>query len=578
VRKEGKTLTEYVCLQNIENSIMSDITVKFDNGSSNIVKKYTQLSDILPAYSIINELPIISGLVNNEPKSLDYEIVGNCNISWLSMSSHHGWRIYGNTVNFAVSRAVFELFPDYKFRIEHSASSGSLYARCFDKNGNSIVLSNDDVNSIYKRVNVFIKNSEPIYSECVAYTTGIEKLRELGLEDKLNLLEFRNMAYFKTYNSGKYLDLAHYPIAINMGVIHMFKLYKQAAGFLISIPLRNNHNILPKIKQQPKLFKVFEERAKWGKTIHISNVGDLNKIIQDKKFTDFALTCEAFHEQQLSNIAYKIAKKSQSIRFVTIAGPSSSGKTTFAKRLKTHLHALGITAFTMSTDNYFVGEKRNPIGFDGKPDYEHLEAVDLPLFNEHISEICNGQEVELPIFNFNSKAREYRGDKLRLNNDQIVIIEGIHGLNPKLTESLDSKSIYKIYISPLTQINLDNNNRISTTDNRLIRRMVRDNNFRNHPPIKTFEIWASVKRGEKKWIYPFQEEANIMFNSSLDYELSVLKSFAVPLLRTIKPISEVYGEALRLSNFLDNFFVASDDSVPLNSILRETIGNSIIQY
>lgn len=557
---------------------MVDINVKFDDGSSKIVKKYTHLSDILPDNPFVDELPVIAGLVNNEPKSLDYEIVGNCNIKWLSMSSHHGWRIYSNTVNFAVSRAVFEIFPDYKFRIEHSAAGGSLYARCFDKDGNSIALSNDDVKSIYQKVNFFIKNNEPIVSECVAYTSGLEKLRELGLNDKLNLLEFRNMAYFKTYNSGRYLDLAHYPIAINMGVIHLFKLYKKASGFLISIPLRQNHNILPQIKKQPKLFKVFDKRAKWGKTIHVSNVGDLNKIVQDKKFIDFVLTCEAFHEQQLSNIAYKIAKKSNLIRFVTIAGPSSSGKTTFATRLKTHLHALGITAFTMSTDNYFVGEERNPVGFDGKPDYEHLEAVDLPLFNEHISEVCSGNEVEIPVFNFNTKSREYRGNKLKLNNDQIVIIEGIHGLNPGLTESLDSKSIYKIYISPLTQINLDNNNRISTTDNRLIRRMVRDNNFRNYPPIKTFEIWASVKRGEKKWIYPFQEEANVMFNSSLDYELSVLKSFAVPLLRTVKPNSEFYGEALRLLNFLDNFFVASDDSVPLNSILRETIGNSIIQY
>jgi uridine kinase len=232
----------------------------------------------------------------------------------------------------------------------------------------------------------------------------------------------------------------------------------------------------------------------------------------------------------------------------------------------------------MSTDDYFVGDEKNPIGFDGKPDYEHLEAVDLQLFNAHLKELLNAKEIELPFFNFVTKAREYRSTKLALGKDQIVIIEGIHGLNPRLTEAVDKNSIYKIYISPLTQINLDNNNRISTTDNRLVRRMVRDHNFRNHPPLKTMQIWASVKRGEKKWIYPFQEEADIMFNSALDYELAILKSFAEPLLRTIKPDCYEYGEAVRLLNFLENFYVAPDDSVPLNSILRETIGNSVIQY
>jgi uridine kinase len=557
---------------------MNDITVEFGDGKSEVVKKYTHLSDILPSVATMGDLPIIAGLVNNEPKSLDYEIVGNCNLKWLSMASHHGWRVYGNTVNFAVSRAVFELFPHYTFRIEHSATSGSLYVNCFDHEKNVVFMSEKDVEAIYQRVKLFIKNDEAIDSECVNYTSGIEKLKEFGLHDKVNLLEFRNMPYFTVYKSGHYYDLSHYPIAVTMGCIHLFRLLKQADGFLISIPLRRSHNTLPKIKLQPTLFNVFEKRAKWGKTINVSNVGDLNKIVQEKKFTDFVLTCEAFHEQQLSNIAYRIAKKSHSIRFVTIAGPSSSGKTTFAKRLKTHLHALGITAFTLSTDDYFVGDEKNPVDKDGNPDYEHLEAVDLPLFNNHLSELCDGKEVELPMFNFAAKAREYRGNKLKLGEDQICIIEGIHGLNPRLTESLDSDSIYKIYISPLTQINLDNHNRISTTDNRLVRRMVRDNNFRNYPPIKTLKIWASVKRGEKKWIYPFQEEANIMFNSALDYELSVLKSFAVPLLTTIKPDCEEYGEAVRLLDFLNNFFVAPDDSVPLNSILRETIGNSVIQY
>ena len=557
---------------------MSDITVKFNDDTSVVVNKYTLLSEILPESSVVDGLPIIAGLTNNEPKSLDYEIVGDCEIQWLTMVSHHGWRVYQNTVNFAVSRAVHELFPSYKFRIEHSAASGSLYVVCIGADGYEVVLSAEDVAAISKRVQIFIDNDEEIISECIGYTAGMKKLRELGLDDKENLLEFRNMPYFKVYKSGTYYDLAHYPIAIRMGTIHLFKLMKKSNGFLISVPLRRHHNTLPHIKHQTNLFKVFEKRAKWGKTIHVSNVGDLNKIVQEKRFTDFVLTCEAFHDQQLSNIAYKIAKHSQTIRFVTIAGPSSSGKTTFAKRLKSHLYALGIEAFTMSTDDYFVGDERNPIGSDGKPDYEHLEAVDLPLFNDHLKELLNENEIELPVFNFIKKGREYRGDKLSLGKDQIVIIEGIHGLNPRLTEAVDKNSIYKIYISPLTQINLDNNNRISTTDNRLVRRMVRDHNFRNHPAVKTMQIWASVKRGEKRWIYPFQEEADVMFNSALDYELSILKSFAEPLLKTVKPDSDEYGEAVRLLNFLENFYVASDDSVPLNSILRETIGNSVIQY
>ncbi|OVE74996.1 hypothetical protein BVX97_06040 [bacterium E08(2017)] len=294
--------------------------------------------------------------------------------------------------------------------------------------------------------------------------------------------------------------------------------------------------------------------------------------------SEFIAACETLHEEKITRIAQAIAEKSNDTRILMIAGPSCSGKTTFAKRLSTHLTVNGLKPCTISVDDYFVGEEQNPLDEHGKPDYEHIEAVDIDLFNDDLLKLIHGDEIDLPSFNFIAKQREYAGEKMRLESDQVLIIEGIHCLNPRLTEAVPDKNKFRIYISALTQLNLDTNNRISTTDNRLMRRMIRDHLFRGHSALETLRLWPNVRKGEKKWIFPFQGQADLTFNSALDYELAVLKPLVEPLLMEIKPMHKVYSISRRLTEFLLNFRAASMQPVPADSILREYIGGSSYDY
>ena len=311
-----------------------------------------------------------------------------------------------------------------------------------------------------------------------------------------------------------------------------------------------------------------------GRTLGVNTVGRLNEIIAGRKIGDYIKISEAFHEKKIAEIADHINSHRSHIKLAVIAGPSSSGKTTFAKRLAVQLQVNGLRPVTISVDNYFVDRDRTPVDSDGNPDWEDLEAVDLALFNDHLSRLARLEEVEIPCFNFEKGRREYRGNKLRIEPDQIVIVEGIHGLNPRLTQAVPQGEKFRIYISALTHLNIDSNNRISTTDNRLLRRMVRDNTFRGNSALTTLKMWPSVRRGEKTWIFPFQQEADIAFNSALDYELAVLKAFAEPVLNEIKPQDPQYAEARRLQAFLSTFLGVSEQLVPPTSILREFIGHS----
>ena len=310
----------------------------------------------------------------------------------------------------------------------------------------------------------------------------------------------------------------------------------------------------------------------------MTNVGRLNELIAAQETGDFIKTTEAFHEKKIAQIADLVCGKQPRVRWLLIAGPSSSGKTTFAKRLAVQLRVNGVRPVTISVDNYFVDRAHTPKDEKGENDYEHIEAIDLKLFHEHLRTLDEGGEIDVPSFNFHEGRREYKGTKLRLAEDQMAILEGIHGLNPRLTEVIQPPHKFKVYISALTQLNLDSSNRISTTDNRLIRRMVRDNQFRGHPALTTMGMWPSVRRGEKTWIFPYQDQADIAFNSALDYELAVLKPFVEPLLAEVKPHHEHYGEARRLQDFLRSFLVIPADLVPPTSILREFIGKSSFRY
>jgi uridine kinase len=326
------------------------------------------------------------------------------------------------------------------------------------------------------------------------------------------------------------------------------------------------------------IYDVFKGHKDWGRIVRVRTVGDLNERIAKKKIDDFIDVNEAYQEKRIALLAEQIVQRRGQVKWILIAGPSSSGKTTFSKRLSLQLKASGMNAKPVSLDNYFVGRAQTPKDENGEPDFEHIETLDLKLVHDQLARLDAGERLELPYFNFNTGAREWRGDMMHIGPDDVVVLEGIHGLNPRLTATIPAEHKFRIYISALTQLNIDSNNRISTTDNRLIRRMVRDNNFRSHGALQTLAMWPKVRRGEKTWIFPYQKEADVAFNSALDYELAVLRPFAEPLLAEIKPSMPQYAEAMRLQQFLSHFLVIPPDRVPPTSVIREFIGQSFFQY
>ena len=343
-------------------------------------------------------------------------------------------------------------------------------------------------------------------------------------------------------------------------------------------PDRMDPNVFPPFEPAHYIYDVFKGHKDWGRIVRVRTVGDLNERIAKKKIDDFIDVNEAYQEKRIALLAEQIAQRKGQVKWILIAGPSSSGKTTFSKRLSLQLKASGMNAKPISLDNYFVERGKTPLDEKGEVDYEHLEALNLALIDELLTALDEGKRVELPYYNFHTGQREFRGEFMHIGPDDVIVLEGIHGLNPRLTASVPAEHKFKIYISALTQLNIDSNNRISTTDNRLIRRMVRDNNFRSHSALKTLQMWPKVRRGEKTWIFPFQKEADVAFNSALDYELAVLRPYAEPLLAEIKPSMPEYAEAVRIQQFLANFLVIPTDRVPPTSVIREFIGKSFFQY
>ena len=418
----------------------------------------------------------------------------------------------------------------------------------------------------------------PILRIKQAYCDAVQAFAEAGQKDKLNLLWHRNPPRVVMHCCESFSDLAHGPLVPRTSTLRRFSLIPYPPGLVLHLPARNEPLRIPPFEDQPHLFRIFQEHKEWGRILGVNTVGRLNETIAGQAFDDLVRTSEALHEKKLARIADDIAAAGDRIRVVLVAGPSCSGKTTFAKRLTTHLRVNGLRPVTLATDNYFVGHEHNPLDEEGKPDYEHVEAVDVDLFNRHLMELIAGRDVPRPLYDFERKARAWAEGKLKLEHDEILIVEGIHGLNPRLTHMVPSDRKYRIYVSALTQLNMDSNNRISTTDDRLVRRLVRDYRFRGHSALYSLQLWPSVRRGEKRWIFPYQKEADATFNSALDYELAVLKPFAEPLLMQIKHDQPEYAEARRLTEFLLNFLAAPDTAVPGTSILREYIGGSDFSY
>ena len=554
------------------------VKVRFGHGPELQVETGSSLSQIAAqhpeALAGLGFEPL-AALVNNENVSVEYRIETDSTVRFLGYRDSYGQRVYRHTIAFLLAKAAHELFPGCDFAVEHSLSKG-LY--CSFRMGEEPGISKAQLDRIDAALRRLLADRAPIDRIKVAYDEAIAHFEAAGAKDKLNLLRYKNSSKISVYKCGDFMDLAHQPLANNAGALGNFQLIPYELGFVMMGPDRLDANKFPAFEPAHYIYDVFKGHKDWGRIVRVRTVGDLNERIARKKIDDFIDVNEAYQEKRIALLAEQIVQRRGQVKWILIAGPSSSGKTTFSKRLSLQLKASGMNAKPISLDNYFVGRDQTPKDENGEPDFEHIETLDLNLIHEQLAKLDAGERLELPYFNFHTGQREWRGETMHIGPDDVIVLEGIHGLNPRLTSSIPAEHKFRIYISALTQLNIDSNNRISTTDNRLIRRMVRDNNFRSHSALKTLQMWPKVRRGEKTWIFPFQKEADVAFNSALDYELAVLRPYAEPLLAEIKPSMPEYAEAVRIQQFLANFLVIPTDRVPPTSVIREFIGKSFFQY
>ena len=550
------------------------ITASFPDGSTTECPCSTLVGNLLDARQDEHGRRYLGALVNNQVVTLSFVLEVDSHVQFLKLSDPFGWRIYRDTSTFLLAMVVRELYPAARFSVEHSHGTG--FYCDFDIDGQPVTA--EQVAAIDRRLRELVQQDLPIERRKIAFEDAVKLFEDPRFRDKYNLLRFRNPSKVVVYTCDGFTDLAHSPLASSTGALTHFELMLKPPGFAIQLPDRSVPPRIPPLKLQPRFFRVLQAHKDWGRKLGMETVGRLNELVESKEIGDFIKIAEAYHEKSIARIADQAAERQGDLKWIVIAGPSSSGKTTFAKRLAVQLRVNGIVPVTISVDDYFVDRAHTPKDDKGDPDFEHIEAIDLLLFHADLRKLDAGEEIDLPKFNFELGRREYNGTRLRLEKGQMGIIEGIHGLNPRLTDGIPAKHKFRIYISALTQLNLDSNNRVSTTDNRLVRRMVRDHQFRGHSALRTLTMWPSVRSGEKKWIFPYQEEADVVFNSALDYELAVLKPFAEPLLAEIKPYQTQYAEARRIQDFLSAFLVIPADAVPPTSLLREFVGNSSFRY
>ncbi len=520
------------------------------------------------------EHPVIAAHVDNKLVSLHYRIVRDVNVRFIDLSHPDGQRVYERSVAFVMTYAAHQVLPEVRINVLHSYRNG-IYCEAAREEP----LTREEITKIKEKMLEIIEQDLPIVPEAIDEETGIKLFQRM--EDRTDVIRlFKYMPEHQRvfiYHIGDYIDYAYIPLAYRTGVLDRFDLVPYGDGMVILLPERLNVSKVAKLEEQPKLFATFKESARWARVLGVKDVGSLNQVIASGHVSDFVKISEAFHEKKVAQIADEITSKERNVKIVLIAGPSSSGKTTFSKRLAIQLRVNERSPITISLDDYFVDRERTPIGEDGKPDFDSIDAIDVALFNENIEDLLKGKEVEIPKFNFKAGKR-MPGRKLRMKPDDILIVEGIHGINPRLVSSIPVEHTYRIYVSALTQISIDGHNRISTSDTRLIRRLVRDKFFRGHSALTTLSMWPNVRKGEEKHIFPYQENADIMFNSALLYELAVLKLYVEPMLEEVSPDVPEYADAVRLIWLLSHILGMLPNEVPPTSILREFIGGSSFKY
>ena len=553
---------------------MQEVTIQLPLGVSRTVSYGTRVSELFAAEpeEAFPEEPI-GALVNNQLVSIFHKLEVNSIVQPVFLDSGDGVRLYRNSLCFLLYLTIHQLFPDRRLVIGHSLGNGYFYY--FD---NIFSVDPKDLEKIEKRMNELVAEDRPIQRKVISYMEALEYFKHANQPDTVQLLEQRNEVKIPVYELKDFLDLAHGPLVPRTGILKYFEIRGYNQGFLLRYPSHKNTRQMKEFKDSPLLYSIYQEYKAWGKILGFNSVAKLNEIIYAGEIENFIRIAETLHEKKIAEIADRIHAKKGKIRIILVAGPSSSGKTTFTKKLAIQLRVVGFNPVIINLDDYFVPRDMNPVDENGNLDFEALEAIDVPLLNEHLVVLFKGATAMIPDFDFKTGSRKGEGKKLKLLERSILIMEGIHGLNDRLTPRVPEENKYKIYVSALTQLNLDDHNRISTTDNRLLRRIVRDYQFRGYTALDTLGRWPSVRRGEDRNIFPFQDNADSAFNSALDYELAVLKVFAEPLLKTVKPGNPLYKEAIRLLSFLDNFIALPGTHVPELSILREFIGHSGFKY
>lgn len=543
------------------------IKVTLYDGTVIEVKHGTSLMEISRMTEHKQKYPIIGALVDNNVRDLWDEPRTDCNVRFIDRSHPDGCRMMIRGYTMLLVKAVHDLFGSRQMKVMHSLSSG-----LFCKWEDGALVKKTERLAIEKRMKELVELDHRLERREMSKEEGINLFSEAGMKDKVNLLKFRRKKEMSVYSCNGYTDYFFGRLPPSLGYLDLFELRYYAPGVILRYPCNTHPQSIPPYKEQRKLARIYGEYKRWAEILEVSDAASLNSIIMEGEINDLIRIQEAFHEKKIARVADIIHQQEDHVKLILIAGPSSSGKTTFAQRLKIQLRVNGLHPLTISLDDYFVDKTRTPLDEDGSYDFDHIDAIDIAFFNEQLQALLMGEEVWLPRYDFIHGHRIEKHRKMKLHDKNILIVEGIHGLNERLTETVPPENKYKIYVSALTMLNLDDHNRIPTTDTRIIRRIVRDSQFRNHTATETINQWPMVRRGEEKFIFPYQEEADEMFNSALIYELSVLKSYVEPLLREIPQSDPAYAEARRLLSFTQNFLEVGTDEIPPNSILREFIG------
>ena len=549
------------------------VIIRCKNNKKNLkVSIGSTLSEIFSQLGLEMEYGPVSAKVNNKVEGMHYRVYKQKDIEFLDLRSASGIRAYTRTLFMILCKAAHDLYPGCKVAIDIPVSNGYYVDLTLDR-----AVTPDDVAAIRQRMQQLINAKLPIHRYESTTEEAIDMFRQAGTMSKVKLLESSGRLYTTYYDLDGYKDYYYGTLLTNTSEIHLFGLEYYYDGLLLRIPSREDPSQLGAFIRQDKMFEIFKEHHRWQDILGVGTIGDLNNAI-DKGYTPQLIQIsEALQEKKIASIADNIAHQ-KGVKMVLIAGPSSSGKTTTCKRLSVQLAVNGLQPIGISLDDYFLDREQTPKDENGDYDFEHLHALNIPLLNEQMNALFRGEEVELPRYNFQKGKSEWSGKKLKLSGKEILVVEGIHALNPELTKDIPEEQIYRVYASALTTILLDNHNYIPTTDNRLLRRIIRDHKYRGVSAKETIHRWPSVRKGENRWIFPYQENADAMFNTAMLFELAVIKRQAEPLLEQVPENCEEYAEAYRLLKFLKYIKPIPEDQIPPTSLLREFLGGSSFKY